>query len=269
MRKTIHRWRVAAAVGLLAMVAAPASAQRGASPDRHFDANVLTVSAWVGGAAYTDFRQGEARFGGSRAVGDSDRRLSAETSVAFSAAAGYWPSSWWGMRIHGSYSPTRFELVVAEPGQQALPVAAAGEPRLARLDVWLYDVDVVFRAPVVLGRVAPYGVIGAGRVEYRAHASDGEIPAEARTAFAGGAHGVWAGMVGLGALIPLDDRELMLSFEVTDHISRTPIGKLAMGSLSPADRSMELNPDGADGGDGLLSNLRLNVGLTLPIRLER
>jgi hypothetical protein len=265
----IQTWHAAAAFGLIAMVVAPASAQRAPSPDRRFDAKVLTISAWVGGAAYTDFRQGEARIGGSGGAADSDRRLSAETSVAFSAAAGYWPSSWWGVRLHGSYSPTRFALAFAGTEHAPVPVAASDEPRLARLDVWLYDVDVVFRAPVVFGRVAPYGVIGAGRVEYRAHASDGEIPAEASTAFAAGARADWAGMVGLGAMIPLDDRDLMLSFEVTDHITRTPIGKLAMGSSSGADRSMELNPDGTDGGDGLLSNLRLNVGLTLPIRLAR
>ncbi len=264
----VRTWRAAAAFGLIALVAAPASAQRASSPDRHFDANVLTVSAWVGGAAYTDFRQGEARFGSGGAA-DSDRRLSAETSVAFSAAAGYWPSAWWGVRLHGSYSPTRFALAFAETDPATVAVAASEEPRLARLDVWLYDVDVVFRAPVVFGIVSPYGVVGAGRVVYRAHASDGEIPAEASTAFAAGARGGWAGMIGLGAMIPLDDRDLMLSFEVTDHITRTPIGKLAMGSRSAADRSMELNPDGTDGGDGLLSNLRLNVGLTLPIRLAR
>ena len=94
---TVQTWRATAAFGLIAMVAAPAAAQRASSPDRHFDANVLTVSAWVGGAAYTDFRQGEARLG-SGGTADSDRRLSAETSVAFSAAAGYWPSAWWGLR---------------------------------------------------------------------------------------------------------------------------------------------------------------------------
>jgi hypothetical protein len=263
----IRSRRAAAAFGMVAALAGPASAQR-PSADRHFDAKVLTLSAWVGGAAYTDFRQGEARIAGSRSPGDSDRRLSAETSVAFSAAAAYWPSSWWGVRVHGSYSPTRFELVPADTDEPAL-VPTSGAQRLARLDVWLYDVDILFRAPVVLGRVAPYGVIGAGRVNYRALASAGEVPAEAVTAFSAGTRAAWAGIVGLGAMIPLDNRDLMLSFEVTDHITRTPIDGLATGSRSAADATLELNPDGADGGDGFLNNLRLNVGLTLPIRLAR
>lgn len=254
------RARLMAAVlsGCAAWVAvAPVAAQTPA--ERLFQKGVVTVGISGGGAAFSDFQRGEAINGST----EFDRRLSAQTTVAVAANVTYWPARQWGVRVHGSYSPSRFVLNEAE--QQSGRVSA--EASLARLGVFMADFDILFRAPIVWGRVAPYGLIGAGAVEYRANpALTAPIPAEAETSFQSGRRRLFAGVLGIGARIPLDDHDFHLTFELTDHITRSPVDSPVQGMTRDG---VFLDPDGwgtEDDGAGVTSHVRLMVGLAMPIR---
>lgn len=255
-------WITAALTFLLAGGAADVHAQEGArsaseiQAERLFRGNVLTLGLAAGGAAFSDFQRAEAV---SR---DEvfDRRISAQTSLAFSATATYWISRYWGVRAHGSYAPTRFVLraPTEEMGQDQSLYSALG--------VYMVDGDVLFRAPIVVGRVAPYGLVGAGIVDYRADpGNDDPLPAEAKQTFDGDHQRRFAGVVGIGAVIPLDRQSFHLTFELTNHLTRSPVEPPAGGTVED---NVVIDPDGwrgDDDGSGLTSNVRLMIGVSLPI----
>ena len=88
-------------------------------------------------------------------------------------------------------------------------------------------------------------------VRYAAPGKAEALPPEARADFASGARTRPAVVVGVGAVVPLQREGLLLTFELTNHIVRSPL----------------TGPDG--GAEGTTSNVRLLVGLTLPLSWAR
>jgi hypothetical protein len=218
----------------------------------------FTVGLAAGGAAFSDFQRGQATAG----VTEFDRRLSAQTTVAVSGNVTYWLTRRWGLRAHGSYSPSRFVLNEAEQASGRV----SAEASFARLSIFMADVDLLFRVPVLWGRIAPYGLVGAGAVEYRADPATKEpIPAEAERSFRSGSRRRFAGVFGVGARIPLDRHAFHLTFELTNHLTRSPVDVPVEGMTA---EGLFLDPDGwgnEDDGAGLTSNVRLMVGVAVPL----
>jgi hypothetical protein len=81
---------------------------------------------------------------------------------------------------------------------------------------------------------------------------------------------VAAAMIGIGAAIPLLRKNLMMSFEITNHLARTPLGDRSAGEMFDLEGvSMQLEPDSEISGEnriGMTNHLRLALGLTLPLR---
>lgn len=218
----------------------------------------FTVGLAAGGAAFSAFQRGQATAGFT----EFDRRLSAQTTVAASGNVTYWMTRRWGLRAHGSFSPSRFVLNEAEQASGRV----SAEASFARLSIFMADVDLLFRVPVLWGRVAPYALVGAGAVEYRADPATTEpIPAEAARSFRSGSRRRFAGVFGVGARVPLDQHAFHLTFELTNHLTRSPVDVPVEGMTADG---VFLDPDGwgnEDDGAGLTSNVRLMLGVAVPV----
>jgi hypothetical protein len=240
------------------------------SAEQWFQPGTWMLSAQLGGAAFSDFRRTEARpITEQPASGGFERRVSARTSVSVGASAGYWIGSSWGVRAGASYVPSRFSVHSEEQALRRLGEPDDVDLRYASLGIWMADATLVFRFPHSFGRVIPYGLAGIGIVHYRLR-DDDELPPEAREPFADGAHSSPAGVVGLGAILPLQRNNLLLSFELTNHIARTPLDDSGRGEQFsvrgvPVQLADEPSTTATDG-IGMASNLRLSIGLTLPVR---
>ncbi len=242
---------------LLASAPRPSAAQL--SADYLFRPGVISLTVMGGGVAFSDFRRESEWIDTDQAF---ERRISASTSVLAAGAVTYWLGRRWGVRLHASYAPSRFEVRSAESYTMVEEQREQGEPSLSRLDVWMYDADVLFRLPLSVGRVQPYGLVGAGGVEYQLRTSDGEVvPEEVDLAFSGGRKRRFAGVVGVGALVPLERHRLLLNFELTNHVTRTPLYEDALPDLA-------LDPESEHRIDevGYTSSVRLMLGLTVPLR---
>lgn len=242
---------------VLLVVPGVASAQVDA--ERLFGPHVLSVSVFGGGIAFSDFRREAEPVAGDLPL---ERRLSASTSYLAAGSLTYWLNGRWGARLQASYAPSRFVVRRYEaPAERTHALAADDESAMSALDVWMYDVDLLFRLPLPLGRVEPYGIAGAGVVDYRLRTADDEVVPEAVTrAFGDDRQRRMAGVIGVGAVIPLERYRLLLNFEFTNHITETPL------SESPLSAKM-VDPESGDRVDevGYTSNLRLMLGLTLPL----
>jgi len=261
MNRTLHL-----SLALL-LAASPARAQVSAEP--WLRAGTLMLTFELGGAAFTDFQRAQARsLDDAGSLPDFQRRVSARTSATLGASAVWWMGDSWALRVGGAWVPTHFSVWNEESAQRVLDERGDGNRETyARLSVWMADVAMVFRFPRSFGRVTPYGIVGGSYVAYRA--TDEEmLPPEARRNY----DGTWAtpaGLLGIGAFIPLQRKNLLLAFELTDHIGRTPLDDQGRGeTFELSGIPLQLDPDPRSGTDGvgLTSNLRLAVGLTLPIR---
>lgn len=192
-------------------------AQSGVQPPRG-----VGVTVFAGGTAFTDFQRTNVPETGAivethpiRAPGQ--RRLTASTSGSLAAALAYWPSSNWGLRVRGTWVPTRFEVIVPE---------TIGDPgsteQYAGVGVWSGEAQVLFRLPTIRHRIMPYGIVGGGVVRYRADRST-PLPPEAHGAFAETDPTKAAVSVGVGAMLGLRPRGWALHFELADQISGTPV----------------------------------------------
>ncbi|HEX2165946.1 MAG TPA: hypothetical protein VHG09_01790, partial [Longimicrobiales bacterium] len=143
------------------------------------------------------------------------------------------------------------------------------ERSYAALGIWMANAGVVFKFPHSFGRVVPYGMAGAGLVRYQP-SKDAPLPAEARRRFAESSLQHAAGMFGVGASIPLQRSDLLLSFELTNHMSKTPLrGEGAGETFELHGVPMVIDPEGDVSGEndvGVTSHVRLAIGLTLPLR---
>lgn len=229
------------------------------------------VSLQAGGAAFTDFQRATATPTVSQLeVREIRRRVSARTTSSFGAGVALWLGDAWGVRAGVSYLPSYFTVHHDEAAILALDEdVATGATQYAGLGVLLADASLLFRSPYLLGRVVPYGIIGAGLVHYWKR-DGGELPPEARTRFTDATWTGPAAVVGIGAAIPLQMRNLMLTFELTDHIGRTPLDDRGAGEQFHVNGvELQLEPEDVRSdtdGVGRTNTVRLMVGLTLPIR---
>lgn len=248
----------------------PVHAQVSAEP--WFRAGTFMLTVEVGGAAFSDFERTQARpVDGGLELGDFERRVSARTAGSAGAWASYWIRDGWGVRAGLAFVPSSFTVWNEDVARTALESLrpAEAEETYASLSIWMASLSGVFRFPHSFGRVVPYGIAGAGLVRYHA-SEDAAIPPEARGRFASGDWQTGAGVIGVGAAIPLQRRNLLMSFELTNHISRTPLGNDSAGEMFDLGGvAMQIDPDASESGEGdvgMTSHLRLSLGLTLPVR---
>src|SRR5690606_31239009 len=178
-----------------------------------------------------------------------------------SAAVTAWLGRHVALRVQGAWAPTRFELRSSETYTTLGESAEDEAPPLSRLHVWMYDLDMLFRLPLSLGRVEPYAVAGVGAIEYRLQTAEDEVvPEPARMAFDGGRQRRFAGVLGLGAVIPLERHGLLLNFELSSHITRTPLSEdAAPGVVQAPEAGSRVVVVGYTRG------VRLMLGLTIPL----
>lgn len=265
----MNRYLMRALMGAFAVVAAPevVSAQL---PTEWFGPRMLSLQLDVGGAAFSDFRRSQGRLvTPSAGRTDFDRRVSARTSMGVGGSATYWFRRDLGIRASGAYVPTRFSVWNDESAERMMDVDPLDEEAsAAALGAWLGSVTVAFRFPHSFGRVMPYGLVGAGAVHYRLRDGN-ELPPEARGPFQNGSHTSPAGVFGVGAVIPLQWDGLLLNFELTNHLARTPLRDGAYGEeFEMGEVPVQLAPRGESGESGeigLTSNLRLTLGITLSL----
>ncbi|HUF49203.1 MAG TPA: hypothetical protein VMN60_00100 [Longimicrobiales bacterium] len=253
------------AIGLLPLLLA-VQAQAQVRVEERLRAGTWVFTAELGGAAFTDFQRGQATLlhGGG---GELERRVSASTAATVGARVGYWPTDSWALRAGLSYAPSTFTVAHDEAGEPLLDAADDGASETyASLGIWLADVTAIFRFPRSFGRVLPYGIMGAGAVRY-AHGDDAQLPPEARTTFESGQRTGAAAVFGLGGSITLQRHDTLLSFELTNHLVRSPLAGAKGGEQFDVD-GVALRLDAADehSSPGLTNNLRLIVGLTLSVR---
>jgi hypothetical protein len=232
----------------------------------------LLVSGELGGIAFTDFQRSTARSPADPELGDFQRRVSAQTTVTAGIGLTYWIRDGWGLRAGAAYAPSGFSVRNDARAQQVLD-ARTGDVREAdaSLAMWFADAALVFRLPASVGRVVPYGIAGGGIVEYRA-GSNAELPPEARARFGGGRWRSAAAVFGVGAAFPLDRGGMLMSFELKNHVTRTPLDDDGRGEwfeFAGAPVQIERDPERGTDGIGLASNLRLTVGLSVPLRRAR
>ena len=261
---------LAMAVVLNAGVASPGAAQVTADP--WFNGGTWMFTLEVGGAAFSDFEKTQARpTGNDIELGDFSRRVSANTAGSVGGWISYWISRGWGVRAGMSYVPSSFSVWNDETAQRALDDIApeSDAPHYASLGILMANASAVFRFPRSFGRVAPYAIVGGGVIRYRA-SDDAELPPEARGRFEDGSWQAGAALFGVGAAIPLQRRNLLMSFEFTNHLAKTPLGDYSDGQVFDLSGvSMQLDPDTELSGEnrvGMTSHLRLALGLTLPLR---
>ena len=158
----------------------------------------------------------------------------------------WWPAERFGVRLHGSFLPSRFD-VRSERDESALAVGTGSQAAAAwrGVHVRIADVSLLVRPPFTFGRLAPYAVIGGGVVSYRARGQE-TLPPGLDAALDNGSRHVGSAVIGAGAVVPLERERLLLSFALTNHITRPLVD--------------------SDDGPSRISHVRLLAGLTIPLR---
>jgi opacity protein-like surface antigen len=251
--------------------------QRPVSAEPRFGGTVM-FGLELGGAAFTDFQRALARpaaqpdaAGKDTGVGDFRRRVSARTTATVGASVAVWPRAGWGVRAGASWSPTRFSVWNEEQARRMLEEHGTVPEKYAGLNSWTAHATAVFRLPFTLGRVVPYGLAGAGVVRY-ALSDEEEVPPEARARFSGGDWTGGALVFGVGSAVPLQRFDLLLNFELTNHMSRTPLNDEGLGEgfqIAGVPLGLAADPGRGNDGIGLAHQLRLTAGITLPVRISR
>ena len=236
----------------------------------------LTISA--GGSAFTDFQQDPARVVATgsnlppRTSGDYSRHISAQTTATAGAAVAVWLTSTFAVQLQGGYTPTRFRVTNEASGPDAEVIHSADSTRYARLDLWNVSGNLLFRPPVNFGRVSPYAILGAGAVRFQVRDDISMVPPEAQSRFTNNRRTQFLAVIGAGAVIPLQRKRLLLSFDITDHLTHTPLRDRSPTTSIETDGSeILIRPEGESEGPGgilMTSNVRLTVGLTIPLMLR-
>ena len=236
----------------------------------------LVLSAWGGGAAFSDLQRfaAEARWqlpGGEFREQEFARRLTAETSPAFGVGVAYWFSPRWGIRAQAGMSPSRLEITVPDDEVSRFPADSSmeGAGKLRSLQVSSLDAQVLYRLPVTPGGlITPYALAGVGALRWAASGNE-PIPPEAQQAFAGrGSRTRTAAVLGLGVLIPMHRHNYALSFELTDHLALTPFTngtstELQEGSVTVLTKR---SAPPAEGHVRVTNQVRILVGVALLVR---
>jgi hypothetical protein len=183
-----------------------------------------------GVAAFTDMQRSSLTVFRTTSTGletrDLGRRIGAETSTALGGYLSFWPTRNWGLRLYGTYAPTRLEAIMRGDHGSFNP-EAPDTGRLAGLDIMTADLQAMFRLPTIKNRVLLYGILGAGlaRYEVRSSSENEPVPEEAQGDLGAGPRTHPAGMFGLGAMLPFRNRAYRLHFELSNHIGETPLGR--------------------------------------------
>lgn len=246
-------------------LAVSAAAQTGIRAPRGLNVGVLG-----GVAAYSDFQRGSVLVSRPTADGIEERelarRVGAKTSTAMSAYISFWPSPNWGLRVQGAWAPTRFETLMKESEAEfaGMPRSSDDAARLAGLDVLSADLQVLFRLPTIRNRIMPYGILGGGVTQYRVTGGE-PLPEEAEEEFQEGDRVRPAGVFGLGAMLPLSNRAFRMHFELTNHLTSTPVNGGSAQALETTDATILFAPAAQPPGETrvkLTSTVRFVVGLS-------
>lgn len=258
MKKTL----LVAALCLLSV--ADASAQTGIRPPQGWSLGVLG-----GAAAFSDMQRGSIRV--VRPVGSGieerklARRVGAETASSLAGYFAYWPGRNWGLRLHASYAPSRFETVMNESDAEYAGMSETnGGQRLAGLSIISTDLQALFRLPTVKDRVMLYGILGGGLARYAVTAGE-PVPAEAEGDFEGGVKVRPAGVIGLGAMLPLRHRAFRMHFELTNHVSGTPLTGGESQFRTDEQGTLEIDPRDEPPGERrvtVVNSVRFMVGIS-------
>jgi hypothetical protein len=236
----------------------------------------LVLSAWGGGAAFSDLQRfaAEARWqmpGGEFREQGFARRLTAETSPSFGVGVAYWFSQRWGVRVQAGMSPSRLEITVPEDEVARIPADSSlkSAEKLRSLQVSSLDAQVLYRLPFTPGGlVAPYALAGVGALRWAASGNE-PMPPEALQAFAeNGSRTRTAAVLGLGVLIPMQRHNYALSFELTDHLALTPFTRGTSAELQEGKVTVltSRNAPPAEGRVHITNQVRILVGVALLVR---
>jgi len=182
----------------------------------------LTASIHAGGTAFTRFQLVTVEAPGSP-EGSYSGSLAASTAASLGANLTAWFTPWLGARLHFGYAPATFEVRLTEEDREDVLGDASGYQALSYSDMSVFTISgaAVLVLPIPSTRVAPYVLVGAGGSLFTA---DDRGAQGLDSAFAG--HDVamrGAGVAGIGVTIPLTAARVSLSFELTDHMTVTPI----------------------------------------------
>jgi hypothetical protein len=220
-----------------------------------------------GAAAFSDMQRGRIRVFRPTDVGmesrELARRVGAETATALGGYLSYWPSRNWGLRLNASYAPTRFETYMRESEADFAGLPPSSDSTLAALNIVTAELQALFRLPTIKNRVLLYGIVGGGVARYDVASGTEPLPAEAEGEFDGGHTVRPGGMFGLGAMLPFRNRAFRLHFELTNHLTGTPINGGEEQTVQLPHGEIEFNPRDEPSGDervAVINAVRFMVG---------
>lgn len=180
----------------------------------------ITISLLAGGSAFSKLQPVTVETPGGETY---PAALALSTTTTLGAEVSYWLRNWLGLRLQGSYAPGEFQLRMREERRDSLlgPDAGPSDLRFSDVSAYTYAGAAVLNLPLATGRTQPYALLGAGAVSYGADEQDAR---GLEAAFEGSDRSTRvAGLAGLGLRVPLREGSVALTFELTDHVSRTPV----------------------------------------------
>ena len=178
----------------------------------------ITVSLLAGGSAFTRLQTVTVENGGS-----FPGSLALSTTTALGGEGTYWLRDWLGLRVQASYAPGEFQLRMSEEGRDSLLGADAGpsDLRFSDIAIYTYDARAVVALPFTVQPARLTGMLGVGGATFVADDKDaGGLDAAMEGA---STRTRLSGVIGLGLRIPLRSGRVALSFELTDHVARSPV----------------------------------------------
>lgn len=182
-----------------------------------------SVTVHAGGTAFTRFQHVTLEATGSP-QGTYPASLSSATAASLGADLTLWFSDWVGTRLHLGYAPSSFEVRLTEEDRVEVLGDESDYQRLDYSDMSIFTAGgaAVLALPIRSSRgVAPYVLLGGGGTLY---AADERGARGLDAAFDGESIAIaFAAVAGLGVKIPLASARISLSFEITDHVTPTPV----------------------------------------------
>lgn len=197
------------------------------------------------------------------------RRLAGGASLGPVVSLTGWLSETWGVRLEASASWPAVRPVYGEGGQDFLDAGGGSAEVDGRLSSLEATGAVLFRLPVEHPFYTPYALMGLGVRRY--DPGHETLPAGADSAFAGGARTAVAGVVGIGAYVPVREN-VFLQVEALRRVTPTPIGNHVTGMVFEGDSLRVVFLDPADAGDTTIDTIagwRFSVGLSFLIPFGR
>lgn len=212
------RARAAAALAV-ALLAGTTDARAQTDVARPF---ALSVTVHAGGTAFTRMQNITVEAAGLLQP-SYPGEIAASTAATLGADMTLWFRPWLGARIHFLYAPSNFELRLTEEDREEVLGEASSYESLDYSDLSLFMMTgaVVLALPIRSAHVAPYALLGLGGALFSADRRGAQGLDAAFDGYATAMQGV--AVAGIGLKIPLNAGRVSLSFEITDHVMRTPI----------------------------------------------